>query len=123
MKLAEIAENNELLEIGRKAIEDLLVKLRDSRIFVLRNNGLVIRERDGKESSDIRMGSEDALRIGLRAISEHLGCDSFLGKKKLTKFIYLLLVDYLTFGDMEFLLKESAGDTLFPNEIIENIQN
>lgn len=67
-----IAENTVLLEIARVAIEDALVELRDSRISALRNNGLVIRERDGKDSDIIRMGSEDALKIGLRAIAEHL---------------------------------------------------
>jgi hypothetical protein len=72
MKLTEIIENDELLEIGRKAIEDVLVDLRDSRIAVLRNNGLVIKERDGKESDIIRMGPEHALRIGLKAIAQHL---------------------------------------------------
>jgi len=72
MKLTEIIENDELLEIGRKAIEDVLVDLRDSRIVVLRNNGLVIKERDGKESDIIRMGPEHALRIGLKAIAKHL---------------------------------------------------
>lgn len=56
------------LEVARLAIEDTLVDFRDSRIFVSRNNGLVIKERDGKDSSIIRLGSEDALRIGIKAI-------------------------------------------------------
>lgn len=72
MKLNEISENNELLEIGRKAIEESLVDFRDSRIFTIRGNGLVIKEKDGKESSSIRFGPEHALKIGLRAIHDHL---------------------------------------------------
>jgi hypothetical protein len=55
-------------EIARLAIEDVLVDFRDNRIFVSRNNGLVIKERNGKDSSIIRLGSEDALRIGIKAI-------------------------------------------------------
>lgn len=73
MTLKEIYDNPELLEVGRKAIEDALISFRDSRISVFRNNGLVIREKDGKNSHVIRLGPEDALRIGLRAIEAHLG--------------------------------------------------
>jgi hypothetical protein len=62
----------ELLEAARKAIEDELLELRDMRIGVLRNNGLVIKERDGSLSSIIRMGPEEAVIIGYRAIYEAL---------------------------------------------------
>lgn len=59
----------EWLEIGRKAIEDYLVVLRDDRISMPnRGNGLVIRERDGRVSHIIRMGPENALTIGLNAM-------------------------------------------------------
>lgn len=71
--LRAIAEDPELLEIGRKAIEDTLVELRDSRIAILgRNNGLVIREADGRDSSMIRLGPEMALRIALEAMAKTL---------------------------------------------------
>lgn len=72
--LVEVAESEELLEVGRKAIEDVLRAWRDGRISmgIGRGNGLVIREADGQESSVIRFGPEDALRIGLKAIAEHL---------------------------------------------------
>jgi hypothetical protein len=71
--LRKIIESEELLEIGRKAIEDVLVDYRDSRIFLpFRNNGLVIKERDGRYSDVIRMGPEGALRIGLKAIADYL---------------------------------------------------
>ena len=69
----ELLENRELLELGRKAIEDVLVEWRDNRLSELnRGNGLVIRERDGKDSSVIRFGSETALRIGLEAMLQAL---------------------------------------------------
>ena len=71
-QLAEIASNPRLLEIGRKAIEDELVEWRDSRLSTMRNNGLVIREKNGEESSIIRFGPENALRIGLLAIASYL---------------------------------------------------
>lgn len=72
MKLLEIANNDELMEIGRKAIEDSLISLRDSRTSLLRNNGLVCFEKDGKPSSIIRLGPEHAVRIALEAIATHL---------------------------------------------------
>jgi len=71
--LEKISDDDNLLEIGRKAIEDELVDFRDNRISMLgRGNGLVIREKDGKESSMIRFGPEDALRIGLKAIAKSI---------------------------------------------------
>jgi hypothetical protein len=73
MKLEELAENDELLEIGRKAVEDVLVDMRDSRLSIMgRNNGLIIRERDGSDSRIIRLGTEQALRIALKAIAAEL---------------------------------------------------
>lgn len=50
-ELKGIIDSPELLEVGRKAIEDELVEWRDSGMFTLRNNGLVIKYRDGSESS------------------------------------------------------------------------
>lgn len=70
--LTATAANNEMLEIARKAIEDALIDFRDSGILLLRSNGLVCRTRDGQDSSIIRLGPEDAMRIGLNAIAEHL---------------------------------------------------
>lgn len=73
MKINEIAENEDLLEIGRKAIEETLLEWRDSRLSEFtRGNGLVIREKDGSDSSIIRFGPETALSIGLKAIAKHL---------------------------------------------------
>lgn len=72
MDLLKLAEDQELLEVGRKAVEETLIDFRDSRISQPRGNGLVIREKDGTESSLIRLGPEDALRIALKAIHKHL---------------------------------------------------
>ena len=59
-----------LVEFGRKAMEDELVEWRNSRRSMFnRGNGLVIREKDGKDSDVIRFGPETALKIGLKAIS------------------------------------------------------
>lgn len=69
MKIDELLKNEAMLEIGRKAVEDTLIEFRDSRISVfMRGNGLVIREKDGTESSCIRLGIDDALRIALKAV-------------------------------------------------------
>jgi len=70
--LKEVAEDKELLEVGRLAVEDVLIEYRDGRISVFRNNGLVVKERDGEASSVIRLGTEDALRIALLAMVKHL---------------------------------------------------
>lgn len=62
----------EELEVGRKAVEDALIDLRDRRISQpFRGNGLVVREADGKASTLIRMGLEEALPIALEAIEKH----------------------------------------------------
>ena len=63
--------DDELIEVGRRAIEDVLVDFRDSRLSVLRcGNGLVIREKDGDDSSTIRLTVEQALRIGIDAMNK-----------------------------------------------------
>lgn len=65
--------NVKLLEIGRKAIEDALIDWRDNRLSEFtRGNGLVVREKDGKDSSIIRFGPETALKIGMKAMGETL---------------------------------------------------
>ena len=72
-RIKEIANNNELLEIGRAAVEKVLIEWRDSRLSEpFRGNGLVIREQDGRESATIRFGPETCLMIGLKAIAAHL---------------------------------------------------
>jgi hypothetical protein len=54
-------------EVGRLAVEDVLVERREARISMLRGNGLVIAEKDGKPSPVIRMGMEEALKIAYEA--------------------------------------------------------
>lgn len=71
--LQRISDDEILLEVARHKVQEVLVELRNSRVSVpLRNNGLVIREHDGTRSDTIRLGPEDAVRIGLRAIAAHL---------------------------------------------------
>jgi len=71
--IKNIVNNSKLMEIGRKAIEDQLLLLRDARVSSFqRSNGLVICEPDGQKSHVIRMGTETALAIGLNAILYHL---------------------------------------------------
>lgn len=77
VSIGELANNPELLEVGRRAIEDVLIEWRDSRLSIWgRGNGLVVKEKDGSESSIIRMGAEHALKIGLEAIAKHLDEES-----------------------------------------------
>jgi hypothetical protein len=73
ISLSELADNVELIEVGRAAIEDVLIDWRDSRLSELgRGNGFVVREEDGKDSSIIRFGPETGLVIALKAIAKHL---------------------------------------------------
>ena len=62
----------ELLEVGRRAVEDALLDMRDARISTVRNNGLVVKERDGSPSSLIRMGPEQAFLIAFEAMVKEL---------------------------------------------------
>lgn len=71
-ELRKITDDISLLEVARKAIEDMLMEYRDDRLFTLRNNGLVIKESDGSPSNIIRFGPEVAVTIGLKAIADHL---------------------------------------------------
>lgn len=56
----------ESLERARKIIEDELIDWRDSGLFMLRNNGLAVRNKDGSGSEIIRFGFEDGLRIAVK---------------------------------------------------------
>lgn len=56
------------LTAAHVAVEDVLVEMRDARMSVIgRANGLVIRERDGELSGVMRLGTRDALSIGIKA--------------------------------------------------------
>lgn len=71
--LRQLADDPTYLKIAHDAIEDALIDFRDNRISLVgRGNGLVVRERNGEPSDVIRLGSEEALRIGLRAIADAL---------------------------------------------------
>lgn len=75
--LKVIIVDDELLEVGSKAVEEQLIKYRDHRMSEpLRANGCVIRERDGRDSSVIRFGMETALRVALQAIQARLAMTS-----------------------------------------------
>jgi hypothetical protein len=68
--------DEDALTAAHLAVEDALVDFRDARISVLGPaNGLVIRERDGSLSGVMRIGTRDALRIGIRAYLAHEEAD------------------------------------------------
>ena len=71
--LEVVVNSEELVEIARKEIEDALIGYRDNRISAMgRNNGLVIKEKDGTESNIIRFGPESAITIGLCGVMAYL---------------------------------------------------
>jgi hypothetical protein len=58
--------NQDALTAAHLAVEDELVEMRDARMSVLGPaNGLIIKERDGSWSDVMRMGTRDALQIGI----------------------------------------------------------
>jgi hypothetical protein len=59
------AMTDEALEAARILIESELVEWRDESRFMLRNNGLAIRNKDGSGSEIIRFGFEMGYRMAL----------------------------------------------------------
>jgi hypothetical protein len=71
--LEQLCEDPVAMECGRKAVEDVAIKYRDGRLSEpFRGNGVVIREKDGRESPVIRFGPEAAVRFALLAIAKAL---------------------------------------------------
>lgn len=70
--VATLIDDAELLEVMRKAIEDKLIEWRDEMRFMICGNGFSVCERDGSPSPIIRFRTDVGLRIGLRALAEHL---------------------------------------------------
>ena len=58
----------EVIEVGRQAVEDFLIDLRDSHISTICGNGFVVREPDGSPSEVIRLRTDTGLRIALEAM-------------------------------------------------------
>lgn len=72
-KLSEITPED--ITRAHQALEDELVEFRDARMWVWYNgrppgNGLVIRERDGSDSSTIRIPTRMAIERVIKAILE-----------------------------------------------------
>jgi hypothetical protein len=57
---------DEAAERARRVVEDELVDWRDEMRFVIRRNGLVIHDKDGRPSPIIRFGFEVGWLIALR---------------------------------------------------------
>ncbi len=59
--------DNNALEVARKAVEDRLIEMRDSSMFMLSNNGFVCKSFDGTPSSIIRLSTAFGLQLGIEA--------------------------------------------------------
>lgn len=71
--IQEIIGDPELMEIARSKIEDTLIEFRDGRMSMMNaRNGFVVRERDGGDSSMIRLTTSQGFEIGMKAIADHL---------------------------------------------------
>jgi ketopantoate reductase len=60
-----LAQDQDMMEIARKAIEDVLIDFRDNHIFTLRNNGLVIKSYGGEDSHIIAWAPKMPSVLGL----------------------------------------------------------
>lgn len=70
--LTELAKDDALIERVRLRIEDELVDWRDNRRSMLCNNGLTIKEKDGRPSEIIRFRTDAAIRLMLQYMSEEV---------------------------------------------------
>ena len=64
----EVELDGVAMEAARRFVEDALIWL-----LVIRGNGLVVRFRDGEDSSIMRMSTGDPLTLGIRAYLASLG--------------------------------------------------
>jgi len=71
-ELRALAAEPIAIEHARAAIEDRLIEWRDSRLFIIGGNGLVVREADGKSSSVIRISTRDAITMTLQVLADFL---------------------------------------------------
>lgn len=60
------------LEVARKTVEDMLIEMRDSCMFMIGGNGFVVRDKDGSESSIMRLSTAMGLAVGIKAYLEAL---------------------------------------------------
>lgn len=66
--MPEIEIDAAALEVARKKVEDVLIDMRDSQISILGGgNGFVVREKDGSDSSIIRLSTAVGLSLGIKA--------------------------------------------------------
>jgi hypothetical protein len=65
--VAEIEIDDAALEVARKTVEDALIEMRDSHMFMIGGNGFHVRNRDGSESSIMRMSTAMGLEVGIKA--------------------------------------------------------
>jgi hypothetical protein len=68
-----VAVDPDALEVARQVIEDFLIEMRDCRTFILGGNGFTVREKDGSESSIMRLSTRDGLQMGIQAYLAALG--------------------------------------------------
>lgn len=72
--MSEIEIDEAALQRAHCAVEDVLIDFRDRRVGVIGPaNGFIVKEFDGSESSIMRLGTRDGLRIGIKAYLEATG--------------------------------------------------
>ena len=72
MVLDTLKTRPDLVEIGRLAVEDMLIDMRNSAISVTNRNGFAVHDKDGTPNGIIRLPIEIGVNIFLGAIAEHL---------------------------------------------------
>lgn len=60
--------DRDCIEIGRQAVENAVIELRDCGVSMMCGNGISCREKDGTPSSMIRMRTDNAIMTALKAM-------------------------------------------------------
>jgi hypothetical protein len=72
-QLRELAERPEMMTAAHLAIENELIEMRDSGIFIGPHaNGLAVKNKDGSPSPVIRMGTRMAIQMILRVLADQV---------------------------------------------------
>lgn len=74
--LRNIADDPKLIEAARIQIEDLVIEMRDSGMFVLNRNGIAAHNYDGTPNGLIRISTAMAIQIALREIADHIAAQT-----------------------------------------------
>jgi hypothetical protein len=74
-QLRDLADRPDMMKAVHLAVEDELIDLRDRGIFTIHANGLVCRDKDGRDSYIVRIGTGPAIQQILRILADKLDAE------------------------------------------------